>query len=188
MNRSWYLPLLCKAKAMQPMRLVSKQTLLFASLLVVCGAPATTIPTTVAAPPPTPAKTVQLRPIAKELRQNRRRWAAQNIANYRYTLQINCFCLPEVRQPVVIEVRNGKRTSITPVQSGLPVNASYFRRYDTIPKLFNVIQAAINDKADSISVTYDPALGYPTQISIDPEQLAADEEIWLTINNFQIIK
>lgn len=183
MNRSWFLSLLRQVKTMQPTRLVSKQTLLL-SLLLVYGAPITTV----AAPPPTPAATIQLGAIANELQQNQQLWAAQKITNYRYTLQINCFCLPEVRQPVVIEVRNGKRISITPVQSGLPVNASYFRRYDTIPKLFNVIKTAIKDKADNISVTYNPALSYPTSISIDPEQLAADEEIWLTINNFQIIK
>lgn len=183
MNCYWFLSLLRKVKAMQPTWLVS-QTLLLASLLLVYGAPTKTV----AAPSPTPTATIQPGAIANELQQNQQSWAAQKIAKYRYTLQISCFCLPEVTQPVVIEVRNGKRTSITAAQSGLPVDAKYFKKYDTIPKLFNVIKTAIQDKADNISVTYNPTLGYPTSISIDPEQLAADEEIWLTISNFQIIK
>jgi hypothetical protein len=122
------------------------------------------------------------------LQEKERQWAAQNIADYKYTLRISCFCPPEVVGPVVIEVRNRAAASVTVVESGEPANAQYFSRYDTVEKLFAVIQAAMDDNADSISVTYDSALGYPTHISIDHAKMAIDDEISYTITNFEIIK
>ncbi len=125
----------------------------------------------------------------RRLNFNRRLWNNQNISNYRYTFSNGCFCIPEARGPVIIEVRNGKIKSITSVATGQPVqNPEYFQKYNTIPKLFNVIQDAINRKAYSLDVAYNPRLGYPTQINIDYNSQIADEEIYLTIENFEEIK
>ncbi|MBL1202620.1 MAG: DUF6174 domain-containing protein [Nostoc sp. ZfuVER08] len=125
----------------------------------------------------------------RQLNFNRRLWNNQNISNYRYTFSNGCFCIPEARGPVIIEVRNGKTKSITFVATGQPVqNPEYFQNYNTIPKLFNVIQDGINRKAYSLDVAYNPRLGYPTQINIDYNSQIADEEIYLTIENFEEIK
>ncbi|OCQ96060.1 hypothetical protein BCD64_11930 [Nostoc sp. MBR 210] len=123
----------------------------------------------------------------RQLRINRRLWNEQNIRNYRYTLFNSCFCVPEARGPVVITVKNGVTTSIT-TTTGKPVsNPEFFERYKTIPKLFNVIADAIARKADNIDVQYNSKLGYPTQIAIDYDFQIADEELYLTIENFQAL-
>ncbi|MEH2061997.1 MAG: DUF6174 domain-containing protein [Nostoc sp.] len=124
--------------------------------------------------------------LLRRLNFNRGLWNQKNIYNYRYTFSNSCFCIGEARGPVVIEVRNGQTTSIT--LDGKPVNPQFFEKYNTIPKLFNVIQDAINRKAYSLNVQYDPKLGYPTQINVDYNSQIADEEIFLTIEKFQIIK
>ncbi|WP_392535502.1 DUF6174 domain-containing protein [Nostoc sp. C117] len=124
----------------------------------------------------------------RRLNFNRRLWNQQNISNYRYTFSNGCFCTPEARGPVVIEVRNGK-IKITSVATGKPVeNPQFFENYNTIPKLFNVIQDAINRKAYNLDLEYSPKLGYPTKINIDYNSQIADEEIYLTIENFEEIK
>lgn len=125
---------------------------------------------------------------SRRLQFNRRLWNQQNISNYRYTFSNGCFCIPEARGPVVIEVRNGQTTSITSVATGEPVDPQFFQKYNTIPKLFDVIQDAINARASSLTVQYDPRLGYPTQIDIDYNSQIADEEVYLTIENFQEIQ
>ncbi|MBU7583131.1 MAG: hypothetical protein KAF91_09525 [Nostoc sp. TH1S01] len=123
----------------------------------------------------------------RQLRRNRRLWNQQNIRNYRYTLSNSCFCTPEARGPVIITVKNGITASIT-TTTGEPVsNPEFFERYKTIPKLFNVIADAIARKADNIDVQYNNQLGYPTQISIDYSFQQADEELYLTIENFQTL-
>jgi hypothetical protein len=124
----------------------------------------------------------------RRLRFNRYLWNRTNISNYRITVSNSCFCTAESRGPVVITVRNGAITSVTLVATGQAVDPQLFQRYGTITSLFNVIQDAINRKAFSLDVRYDPKLGYPTQISVDYDSRIADEEIFLTIENFQKIK
>ncbi|QSJ19344.1 hypothetical protein JYQ62_11835 [Nostoc sp. UHCC 0702] len=124
----------------------------------------------------------------RRLQFNRDSWNDQNISNYRYTFSNSCFCIPDARGPVIIEVRNGETTSITSVATGQAVDPQYFQQYNTIPKLFNVIQDAINRNAYSLNVRYNAPLGYPTQIDINYDAQIADEEVYLTIENFQVIQ
>jgi hypothetical protein len=72
--------------------------------------------------------------------------------------------------------------------TGKPVNPEYFKNYNSIPKLFDLVQDAIAKKAHSLSVTYHPTLGYPTQINIDYDQQMADEELYLTIDKLEVIR
>lgn len=125
---------------------------------------------------------------SQQLQRNKQLWSKQKISKYRYSLRRSCFCLPEVTQPVEIAVRNGKVTSLIGVNSRKPVNREYFTKYDSIAKLFEVIQDAIAKKAHRISVTYHPTLGYPTQIDIDYNKQMADEELSLTLENLQPLK
>ncbi|MBC6429562.1 hypothetical protein FM036_01235 [Nostoc sp. HG1] len=135
-----------------------------------------------------PKNNLNLRRAEKRLEFNRRFWNQQNIYNYSYELSNSCFCIGDARGPVVIKVRNGQTTSITSVATGKPVNPEYFQNYNTIPKLFDVIQDAINRKAFSLNVRYNARFGYPTQIDIDYNSQIADEERYLTIENFKVIK
>ncbi|MEH2339254.1 DUF6174 domain-containing protein [Nostoc sp.] len=129
-----------------------------------------------------------LRRSQKRLEFNRRFWSGQNISNYDYTLSNSCFCIADARGPVVIKVRNGQTTSVTSVATGKPVNPEFFQNYNTIPKLFDVIQDAIKRKAFSLNVEYSARFGYPTKINIDYNSQIADEEKYLTIENFKVIK
>ena len=119
----------------------------------------------------------------RQLRINRRLWNQRKIDNYRYKLSNSCFCIPEFRGPLIIEVRNGRTTSITDANTGKPVNSESLRQYSTIPKLFNLIQNAINHGKSELTVVYNPRLGYPTQINIG--NLAADAGVFTTISNFE---
>jgi Family of unknown function (DUF6174) len=123
----------------------------------------------------------------QQLRIFRQLWRHQKIYSYRYTLSNSCFCITEARGPVVIEVRDGRTTSITSAQTGEPVNPDFFRKYNTIPRLFNLIRHAIAGGASNLTVQYDQQLGYPTQINIDYDSQIADEEVFLTIENLQEI-
>ena len=126
-------------------------------------------------------------PVSSELQQMKQQWLTQHIVNYAYTFENGCFCSEEVTQPVRIEVRNGVRASIRSVTGGQPVNEEYFAPYDTIPKLFDMIQAAIAKKPAQIVVRYDPKIGFPTDIFIDPDKSIADEETRLNVYGFEII-
>jgi len=124
----------------------------------------------------------------EKLRKNQVLWLQQNIRNYRYRLQVGCNCLPSVTQPVIIEVRNGVTTSIKAVNNGIPIEPEFFKNYNSIDKLFRIVQKAITEKAHLVDVTYHPTLGYPTQINIDYDAQIADEELYLTIDNLEVLR
>ncbi|MBE9227909.1 hypothetical protein IQ264_21025 [Phormidium sp. LEGE 05292] len=124
-------------------------------------------------------------PISEELRKNQELWVKQKLKNYRYILQVSCFCPPNITQPVIIDVRSGKTSSITPQTSRNIVNRELFQKYDSIDKLFEIIRSALAKNAHRVDVKYHPTLGYPTQISIDYDKLMADEELFLTINKLE---
>ncbi len=121
-----------------------------------------------------------------QLRINRRLWTQQKISNYRYRLTNDCFCIAEARGPVIIEVRNGITTSIRNADTGMPVNSKLFQDYDTIPKLFNLIKDTIGRGQSSLSVEYNPKLGYPTQINIG--NLAADAGVVTKVEDLEEIE
>ncbi len=120
------------------------------------------------------------------LKLNEQQWKRQNINSYRYTVNNSCYCIPDFRVRVIIQVTNGVTTSITSVATGQAVNPELFKSYSTIPHLFNVIREAIKNGQSELTVKYDRKLGYPTQINIG--NLAADAGIFTTIENFQILK
>jgi Family of unknown function (DUF6174) len=120
------------------------------------------------------------------LRLNRRLWNRRSLIHYRYTLTRSCFCL-DGTQPVIVEVRNRRTVSVTSVATGAAVDANLFSQYDTVEDLFRVIRDAIARRADSLTVTYNRRLNYPTQISIDYSRQIADEEVFLRIENLQVL-
>ena len=155
---------------------------------------------------------IRLRP---QLQQHWQQWQAQHIRHYRFQMRRLCYC-PLVLNQVLIEVVQGKRRTIrlastpTPtappqattatgllalpaVPPGVPTPdprmvAQEFSQYDTVDKLFGVVQAALDRRAQGIRVTYDPTFGYPTRISIDENKVAVDDEISLTISRFEVLK
>jgi hypothetical protein len=56
---------------------------------------------------------------------------------------------------------------------------------ETVDALFAFIDRAIAGHAATIDVTYDPLLGYPTQIVYDGSVNIADDELTVTISDVQ---
>lgn len=157
---------------------------IFTGLLLTLSfnAPVVSQPTSPATQVPAIAKS-QL----NQLTINRQLWKKQKIRNYRFKISKSCFCLPKASGPVTVTVRQGQKTYVTDV-AGKAVEPEFFNQYDTIPKLFNVIEDAIAKKASNLTVQYDPKLGYPTKINIDYDSQMADEEIYLTIESLQNVR
>ena len=123
---------------------------------------------------------------ARQLQAAETKWRQLKPKHYAYTLQRSCFCAPEVRKPIEIRVFRGKVQQATVLPDGTPLPAD--RQYSalTIDDLFKTIHDAIDRNAASLSVTYDPQYGFPTNISIDYNRMMADEELSLSASNFKI--
>lgn len=104
----------------------------------------------------------------------RARWAAAGTPNYDYDYSASCFCGPEVTRPARVEVRGGVVVAVFDKETGEP--RTPLSSWYTIAGLLDRIQGWINLPANSLTVTYDPATGIPTSVSVDPIRNAVDDE------------
>lgn len=122
------------------------------------------------------------------LQQNRDKWEAQNFNHYRFTVVVSCFC-PFAGAEMTYEVLNGQVVSqsvqappereIDEAQVG-----DFYQPYNTIEKVFEYVEEAVKE-ADETTIEYDPTYGFPTQVSIDWIKEAGDDEMYLTLSNFE---
>ena len=128
-------------------------------------------------------------PTQTTLATNRQKWESQHINHYRFQLLIGCFCAFRNEMPLTIEIRNDQVVSILnnqqePVADDL---LPMFETYNSIEKLFDVLDSVLNGGADQVTVEYNAEYGYPQSISIDYIQEAIDDEMGFTISDFEIL-
>ena len=124
-----------------------------------------------------------------EVEQNRQKWQDQGISHYRFHLNIGCFCVFSQDMPLIIEVQDGKVVAMQ-YQSGNEINAEnreLFKKYETIDLIFDEIEAGLNGAAAQVTAKYDPTYGFPTEATIDVAKEIADDELYLTISDFEAL-
>jgi hypothetical protein len=93
--------------------------------------------------------------------------------------------------PLTVEVLDNQITSLIGADGTLILdtdpNYAYFAEYATIDGLFTKLEADLNGEADEVTVTYDPAYGFPSEITIDQIKEAVDDELYLAVTNFEVL-
>ena len=112
--------------------------------------------------------------IQAELTSNQAKWAENGADDYSYRMQRSCFCPFVVATPGIVKVRGGEIVEVSPVGAFGALDPVL---YLTVGGLFEVIQDAIDQNADEIIVSWDPQLGYPTDIYVDRLLSAVDDEV-----------
>lgn len=111
-------------------------------------------------------------------------WQQARLGGYTYEYNVLCECSDNFGRPVKVTVTNGEIESVVYAESGDPPVVVGSPRFHTINRLFDMIQNAIDNEADQITVSYDSEFGYPTNIEIDPNINAIDDEYILTATGF----
>lgn len=114
-------------------------------------------------------------------------WTGVAADHYMFVSQRACECLPEVGMPILVEVMDDAIAGAVYEADSQPVSPEVLSTLNTIDGLFGIIQAAIDEGAYSVEVTYDGDNGVPESINIDYDQATADEEFYLDIRDFEII-
>ena len=127
-----------------------------------------------------------------EFEKNRQTWQDSGIAYYRFSLNIGCFCAFRNQMPISVEVQNGDIISMTYPDGTLVAetdpNFEFFSKHATIDRLFAELEAGLAGDAEEVTVTYDSVHGFPSDIYFDYIQAAADDELSLTVSNFETLK
>lgn len=113
-----------------------------------------------------------------QLDTSRQKWQARGYMQYQFTLNALCFCA--INGPVRIEVRNDSIITVTQISNGKALDAKYL---PTINKLFDFVDRGIAEHAATLRVTYDPTLGFPTEIVYDGSANVADDEVTYTVQD-----
>jgi hypothetical protein len=93
---------------------------------------------------------------------NRLRWESQNLDSYTYSARKVCFC-PESGEEVFVTVISDAVVSVKSVATGVEVLKA---GWHTVPQLFDLVEDAVKATYESVTVEFDPELGYPTRISL----------------------
>jgi hypothetical protein len=110
-----------------------------------------------------------------------RLWTSQNLTDYDFEYRRGCFC-PNPGT-ISVAVRDGEVVAgIT--EDGEPLPAEELAEVPTVAELFDIARDAFAN-ADEVSVEYHETLGYPTRISIDWYEDAADDEVSYTARNLE---
>jgi hypothetical protein len=92
--------------------------------------------------------------------------------------------------PLVIEVQDGEVVSME-FQNGAEIDPAIrqdlFDKYATIDRIFAELDADLNGAADKVTIEYDPTYGFPTKADIDFVEEAIDDELYLSISDFEVI-
>lgn len=111
-----------------------------------------------------------------ELLRAQSRWERSGLETYVYTYGTDCFCLPEYRASVDVEVQGSQVLSVTFADPEFTGEVPDVQRFTTINELFDVVQDGIDRGAYSIRAEYNEQFGYPVEVFIDYEAMMADEE------------
>lgn len=118
------------------------------------------------------------------LRAAQARWASSGIDSYELTVRRLCYC--GFVDPVRIRVVDGTLVSWTIVPSGEPVPPSYAAYIPDVPGLFAIVEDAAAN-ADRLDTRFDPVYGFPTEIVIDWDEVAVDDEVVFRAEAFTVI-
>ena len=138
-------------------------------LLVAPGASGQSPPPTFARGEPDPS--IADGSAQRKLDAARRKWRRAGIHNYRFQIELLCFCVE--RGPVVVFVRNDR--PVDPVAT--------LRDVATVRRLHRAVQRAIDRKVPDLSVRYDRR-GIPRGIVIDNIKFAIDDEVTYRVGFF----
>ncbi len=127
-----------------------------------------------------------------DFEKNRQTWQDSGITHYRFSLNIGCFCVFRNQMPITVEVQNSDIVSMTYPDGTLVAetdpNYVSFLRYSTIDRIFAELEAGLAGDAEEVTVTYDSTHGFPSDIYFDYIQAAADDELSLTVSDFETLK
>lgn len=125
-----------------------------------------------------------------EIEQNKEKWQDANPSHYRYNLHISCFCVFVENMPLVIEVQDGEVVSME-FENGAEIDPSIrqdlFDKYATMDRIFAELEADLDGAADKVTIEYDATYGFPTKADIDFVEEAIDDELYLSISDFEVL-
>lgn len=121
-------------------------------------------------------------PVSGEVAEQMRKWEAQGLDDYRFTLARTCFCTEEATQPARVEVRDDRVVKVTSIRTGRELSLELGV---TVEEMFERIAAAARD-GTYLEAAYHPERGYPAQVVIGT--LANDAGVGYSLSSLEPVR
>lgn len=120
--------------------------------------------------------------IAKsKVESNHRLWHESKITDYKMTIKVFQSGHANPSGTRIVEVRGGTATSIKIAESGLIDDSVKWKNFDTVEKIFGIIEVAIGKNPATLDVEYDEKLGYPEKLRLEYSFSMTDDELAVDI-------
>lgn len=120
------------------------------------------------------------------LAQQRNRWQASSVSDYRFTLVRNVANSPSSANPIIVTVRNGTIASARYKSAPdiVKVDPKEQKQLPTIDSLFTFVEQSAQEGIDSLRVRYDAEAGFPYTIFIDRDTKKTNDEVEIEVKDF----
>ena len=110
-----------------------------------------------------------------QLEKARARWESAGITNYTAESRIGCFCPGYLAVWTRLSIRDNRVIDTQPLEPLPPGSTPTTLGWSTVTDLFDRIKELVQDEyIKSVTVQYDPVLGYPQQIVVTCQANVAD--------------
>jgi len=108
------------------------------------------------------------------------RWKAARITSYVSDVEVDCFC--SIRGRYQVAVTDGTVESVTGPNGPVDLTEPGFSSFDfTVEGLFDTLTVRSGDRPEAVVAGFDPDLGYPIDLRIDPVFAMFDDELTITV-------
>jgi len=123
-----------------------------------------------------------------ELDTHRALWDSHRAMDYDYYYRRSCFCMYDYTRQFEVQVRNDTVDAAFVAEDGTAAPDDMLENWlPTIDGIFDQIQSAIDRSAYSMTIRYNETYGYPMSVSVDFEQMMADEELYVSASGLVIL-
>ena len=126
--------------------------------------------------------------------ENLSKWESQHITHYRMFIKPPIFgCYWELPMPLTVEVQDGNIISVVDADGVMispPVDDySYYcyENYFTVSGLFTYIHNTYIEEPPALVVSYDPDLGFPSEIYINPYAEPCCDDFYIYILDVEVL-
>src|SRR5688572_3931139 len=106
--------------------------------------------------------------------RNHQLWRSKNIQNYTMVVRMEGFKLL-FAEKAAVEVAGGEMQTVRSLSNTGPGGSKAYKMYETVERLFELLDEENKNGAKKIYVTYDETLGYPKAIDIDRDGVSGND-------------
>ena len=122
-----------------------------------------------------------------------KKWQAAAPVHYRIVVQRTCECATELQRPSRVTVRRTGDVNVENIEDVVdaatlqPVSTERRAAAKSVDGLLILISQALGLNPQETRITYDPTLGYPISINIDPVTSIPGDEVVYKVTSFEAL-